>query len=89
MGHEGRTRPIPDKINSIEIIPPPDVCPRCGQTDIEQTQAFTSKYIEDLVPLTRHVTQRRYLEGICSHCRTAGRTPWTTQSHRGRPAAGS
>jgi transposase len=71
MGHEGRTRPIPDKINSIEIIPPPDVCPRCGQTDIEQTQAFTSKYIEDLVPLTRHVTQRRYLEGICSHCRTA------------------
>jgi transposase len=68
VGHEGRTRPIPDKIDSVEIIPPPDVCPQCGQTSIEQTQAFTSKYIEDIVPLARHVTQNRYMEGICSHC---------------------
>lgn len=71
VGHEGRTRPIPDKIDSFKIIPPPDVCPQCGQTRIEHTQASTSKYIEDIVPVTRHVTQIRYLEGICSHCRTS------------------
>jgi transposase len=69
VGHKGRTRPIPDKIDSIEIIPPPDICPQCGQTCIEYTQASTSKYIEDIVPVTRHVTQIRYMEGVCSHCR--------------------
>lgn len=71
VGHDGRTRPIPDKIDAVENIPPPDVCPQCGHTDIKQTQAFTSKYIEDIIPVTRHVTEKRYMEGICSHCHTS------------------
>ena len=70
VGHEGRTRPIPDKIDSVQEMPPPGVCPQCGQTDIEHTQAFTSKYIEDIVPVTRNVTQIRYMEGICKNCQT-------------------
>lgn len=71
VGHEGKTRPIPDKIDSVEIIPPPDVCPQCGQPNIEHTQASTSKYIEDIVPVTKHVIEKRYMEGICSHCHTS------------------
>ena len=71
VGHEGRTRPIPGKIDSVQTIPPPDVCPQCGHNDIEQTQTSISKYIEDIVPLTSHVIQKRYMEGLCSHCHTS------------------
>jgi transposase len=68
LGHEGRTRPIPDKVDKVEIIPPPCSCPECGNTDIAETQGFISKYIEDIPPVVKVVTEKRYMEGICSHC---------------------
>jgi len=70
-GHIGKTRPIPDKIDSVETIPPPSVCPQCGQSNITQTPAFISKYIEDIPPLVKQVVEKRYREGICSHCHTS------------------
>ncbi|MCP4106644.1 MAG: IS66 family transposase [Desulfobacteraceae bacterium] len=69
-GHIGNTRAIPDKVDSVEIIPPPDVCPGCGQSHIIETPAFRSKYIEDIPPLAKQVIEKRYREGICSHCHT-------------------
>lgn len=70
-GHIGKTRPIPDKVDRVEIIPPPGVCPQCGQSHIIRTSAFISKYIEDIPPLVKQVVEKRYSEGICSHCHTS------------------
>lgn len=33
-GHRGRTRPIPDKIDFTELIPPPETC-SCGSHDVD------------------------------------------------------
>ncbi|UCH93786.1 MAG: IS66 family transposase [Candidatus Aminicenantes bacterium] len=68
LGHKGRTRPIPDKVDKVEIIPPPCSCSECGNADIAVTRGFISKYIEDTPPVVKIVTERRYMEGICLHC---------------------
>jgi transposase len=67
-GHMGKTRAIPDKVDSVETIPPPSVCPQCGQSHVTETSAFISKYIEDIPPLVKQVLEKRYKEGTCSHC---------------------
>ena len=66
-GHRGRTRPIPKKIDFTEVVPPPDHC-ECGSHDVEPIDAFDSKYIEDIPPVSRVVTERRYQRGRCKHC---------------------
>jgi FtsZ-binding cell division protein ZapB len=70
-GHIGRTRPIPDRIDRLEVIPPPSICPKCGQSHITQAPAFVSKYIEDIAPVVKQVTEKRYQEGVCTHCHTS------------------
>lgn len=67
-GHLGKTRPIPDKVDRVEIISSPSVCLECGQSHITQTGTFISKYIEDIPPLVKQVVEKRYREGICLNC---------------------
>jgi transposase len=66
-GHRGRTRPIPAKIDFIEMRPPPLTCD-CGSHDIAPLDAYDSKYIEDIPPVSRIVTERKYQRGRCAHC---------------------
>ncbi|MDP6630251.1 MAG: IS66 family transposase [Kiritimatiellia bacterium] len=66
-GHQGRSRPIPDKIDFTEMIPPPDTCD-CGNHHIDPIDTFDSKYIEDIPPVSRIVTHRKYQRGRCTHC---------------------
>lgn len=68
LGHKGGSRPIPDKIDKVKIIPPPCSCPECGNKQVAETQGFISKYIEDTAPVVKIVTENRYMEGICLHC---------------------
>jgi transposase len=66
-GHRGRTRPIPEKVDFTEIIPPPEHCDcRCGA--IEPVDAYDSCYVEDIPPVSRIVTERKYQRGRCSGC---------------------
>ncbi len=66
-GHRGRSRPIPDKIDFTEVIPPPDTCD-CGNHHIDPIDTFDSKYIEDIPPVSKIVTHRKYQRGRCTHC---------------------
>ena len=66
-GHRGRSRPIPEKIDFTEVIPPPETCD-CGSHHIDPLDAFDSKYIEDIPPVSRIVTHRKYQRGRCTHC---------------------
>ena len=66
-GHRGRTRPIPEKVDFTEIIPPPDHCD-CGCGDIQPLDAYDSRYVEDIPPVSRIVTERKYQRGRCRHC---------------------
>lgn len=68
-GHRGRSRPVPAEVNKIEIVSLPDTCPCCDSSDILQSQEYISKYIEDIAPLVKNTTEKRYMKGICSHCR--------------------
>jgi len=81
-GHVGRTRPIPDKIDEIEIIPPPKVCPNCGQSNITTSTEFIAKYIEDIPPVIKTVVQKKYMWGCCSDCHTPTIAP---EAEKGPP----
>jgi hypothetical protein len=68
IGHEGRNRPIPDKVDKVEEILPPPNCPHCGSRQILIKNGYTSKYIEDIVDIIRKVIEKRYIKGCCSNC---------------------
>jgi FtsZ-binding cell division protein ZapB len=70
-GHRGATRPIPTEVDFLKEIPPPCLCDQCGHDDISQTSAFVSKYIEDIPPVVKQVTEIRYMEGICERCHSS------------------
>jgi transposase len=67
-GHIGKTRPVPDKVDKTETIPPPDTCPHCGNSHIYPEDNFISKYIEDILPIVKTVIEKRYMQGTCAHC---------------------
>ena len=81
-GHLGRTRPIPDKIDEVEIIPPPKVCPNCGKSNITTSTAFIAKYVEDIPPVIKKVVQKKYMWGCCSDCHTPTIAP---EAEKGPP----
>jgi len=66
-GHRGRTRPIPEKVDFTEIITPPEHCD-CGCKDIEPLDLYDSRYIEDIPPVSRIVTEHEYQRGRCHRC---------------------
>ncbi len=66
-GHRGRSRPIPAQIDFTELIPSPATC-ACGNHHIDPIDTFDSKYIEDIPPVSRIVTHRKYQRGRCTQC---------------------
>jgi transposase len=67
-GHTGKTRSLPDKVDKTETISHPDICPHCGNPHIYTGDNFISKYIEDILPIVKTVIEKRFMQGICSHC---------------------
>ena len=67
-GHVGNTRPIPDNVDNQQIIEPPDICPHCGGTDTVLEDDFISKYIEDIIPVVKTVTEKLYQWASCRDC---------------------
>lgn len=67
IGHRGRSRPVPEQIDFTEVIPPPETC-SCGSHHIDPVNTFDSKYIEDIPPVSRIVTHRKYQRGRCARC---------------------
>ena len=82
LGHPGKTRPIPDKVNHQQIIAPPDICPHCGGTDTVLEDDFICKYIEDIVPVVKTVTEKLYQWASCTNC---GKTLIDKQATAGPP----
>jgi hypothetical protein len=80
-GHRGRTRPIPQQIDFTELIPPPERCD-CGCTDIDPLQIYDCRYIEDIPPVSRIVTEQKYQRGRCRGC---GQQLRHTQALQGPP----
>lgn len=68
LGHIGKTRPIPDKVDDQQIMAAPDICPHCGGTGIVLEDDFVCKYIEDIAPVVKTVTEQLYQRASCTHC---------------------
>ncbi|MCZ6802791.1 MAG: IS66 family transposase, partial [Proteobacteria bacterium] len=69
-GHTGCTWPIPQTVDHITIIPPPEQCPHCQGKMITPCDDFIDKYSEDIPAVLKVVTQHRYQKGECQHCYT-------------------
>ena len=82
VGHIGRTRPIPEKADPVEIIPPRAICPHCGDGNILIDDDFISKFIEDIPPIVKTVAERRYVLGRCAKC---GKSIFPQQATNGPP----
>jgi len=68
QGHRGNTRTKPDKINQSNTIEPPSVCPHCQHDVVIRGENYISKYIEDIPPIIKMVTENRYMHGACARC---------------------
>jgi len=69
-GHTGRTRPIPEVVDHITVIPPPEQCCHCQGKAITPCDDFIDKVSEDIPAVLKVVTQQRYQKGACQHCQT-------------------
>lgn len=67
-GHRGSTRTKPDKIDRTITINPPSVCPHCQHDTTILSENYISKYIEDIPPIIKTVTENRYMQGACARC---------------------
>lgn len=67
VGHTGRTRPKPTKIDYLETIPSPTQCPHCSN-EVHAEKKYLCKFIEDIAPVVKIVTEQRYQWGTCSAC---------------------
>jgi transposase len=67
-GHTGRTRLIPEKVDEVKEILPPDTCPNCGNSHILIGSDYISKYVEDIAPIVKRTVEKRYLKGRCTCC---------------------
>ena len=66
-GHKGNTRPIPDKVDFTQRVSPPDTC-TCGCNKILELEKYDIKYLEDIPPVNKVVTEMRYMRGKCCQC---------------------
>jgi len=72
VGHRGATRDVPDYIDSVESFDP--VMCACGNTEINPTDKYDVKYVED-IEFRVKCTKRKYYRGICSKCGKEVRNP--------------
>ena len=68
VGHRGDTRHVPPHVDREETIPPPVVCPDCGHCDLTNLNTVDDRYMEDIPPILRVVTHRKYRQAFCPHC---------------------
>jgi transposase len=66
-GHKGNTRSIPDKVDFTQRVSPPDTC-TCGCNKILELEKYDIKYLEDIPPVNKVVTEMRYMRGKCCQC---------------------
>lgn len=78
-GHRGNTRPIPQQVDHVEYIPPPEYCPCCQQQGITAEPDYLNKYTEDIQEIIKTVTRRRYQRGTCQHCGASVADPAASQ----------
>ena len=67
-GHIGRTRPIPDSVDKVEEVLPSKRCPVCNSSHILISDEYISKYIEDILPITKFIEEIKYRWGHCKQC---------------------
>jgi transposase len=75
VGHRGNTRRIPTHIDIEEIIPAPLLCPDCGHTHLVGLETHDDRYIEDIPPVLKEVTHRKYQHAFCPHCQSVVHHP--------------
>ena len=75
LGHRGRTRRVPTHVDIEETLPAPTVCPDCGHTHLAGLETVDDRYIEDIPPVLRVVTHRKYRQAFCPHCQSVVHHP--------------
>ena len=66
-GHEGASRPMPEKIDEIKDVKlEQNLCPECGHRAKEF--GFRKRVIEDIVPAKINVTEIHIHQYYCRHC---------------------
>jgi transposase len=75
VGHTGVTRRVPVHVDIEETIPAPTVCPDCGHTHLAGLETVDNRYIEDIPPVLRVVTHRKYRQAFCPHCHSVVHHP--------------
>ena len=70
VGHPAWTRPIPERIDQIVVVPAPAACPHCGVADLTPEHTLHEHIQEDIVlkPMTV-VTKYVHEEAFCPRCR--------------------
>ena len=74
-GHRGNTRSVPTHIDREETIPAPTVCPDCGHTQLTALETLDDRYIEDIPPVLKVVTHRKYQQAFCPQCQSVVHHP--------------
>jgi transposase len=75
VGHTGAARRVPVHVDIEETIPAPTVCPDCGHTHLAGLETVDNRYIEDIPPVLRVVTHRKYRQAFCPHCQSVVHHP--------------
>ena len=75
IGHRGNTRRVPSHTDIEETIPAPTVCPDCGHTQLVGVDTVDDRYLEDIPPVLRVVTHRKYRQAFCPHCQNVVHHP--------------
>ena len=74
VGHKGRSRSLPDTWNTENVVTEVKKC-SCGCKKIAALDEYDYKYIEDIIPARKTVTQLIYRRGRCSRCDKIVRHP--------------
>ena len=68
-GHEGKARTLlpPEEVDTFVDCPPPEEC-ECGGCVVVNGEVVERKQIFELPKVKAHVTEYRFLEGVCEGC---------------------
>ena len=73
-GHRGATRPTPDSFDKTETVSCPNACPECGG-EVLPNGASDEVFIEEIMPVVRHVIRQILERGRCTCCGAEVRHP--------------
>ena len=68
-GHEGKARALlpPEEVDAFVDCPPPEEC-ECGGQVVVNGEVVERKQVFELPKVKAHVTEYRFLEGVCQGC---------------------